>query len=184
MAPARDAPRSRRGAAPAALAVSLALGDALLPACSLPPQRPTDADLLAASAAAPRGVQTFATFCAPCHGKRGQGVGEAPPVLGPGALPEFPRDAVPTRNSLYRDLQQMQIDSQTRPVGFPWRAPFRNAEDLVSFLALHLAKAQRGEVRPEDDRAVVTYLLAAQGAALPSEGVTAENARSIPVPHF
>jgi mono/diheme cytochrome c family protein len=123
----------------------------------------------------------FASACAQCHGERGQGVGAAPDVLGPGALPEFPRNAGSGDPSLI-DPQQLQIEMQKRPAGAPSRDPFRNAQDLFRFVRTQMPKNKPGSLRDADYWAVVNFLLAAQGATLPPGGANRDNAASIPIP--
>jgi len=51
------------------------------------------ADLARANDQAAAGATAFAAECAKCHGQRGEGLAGAPPLLGHGALPEFPRNS-------------------------------------------------------------------------------------------
>jgi cytochrome c553 len=127
------------------------------------------------------GATTFANACARCHGQRGEGVA-APAVLGSGALPEYPRNNVSSGDPTLYDPQLIQIQAQTRPAGAPSRDPFRNALDLYSFTAKHMPKDRAAELKDDDYWAVVTFLLAAQGASLPPRGIDPANAASIPIP--
>jgi mono/diheme cytochrome c family protein len=124
------------------------------------------------------GATVFQSSCARCHGDRGEGLSGAPAVLGPGALPEYPRDM--DVNSVTTDPQQLQIQQQTRPQGAPVRDPFRTAADLVDFVKNHLPKPG---LKSEDSNAVATFLLVVQGADVPATGLTADNAASVRIPH-
>jgi hypothetical protein len=142
----------------------------------------TSEELARAHDQAGPGASTFANECANCHGQRGEGLGSAPAVLGPGALPEFPRNSGTSGDITQYDPQMIQIQAQTRPAGAAWRDPFRNALDLYTFTTKHVPKSRAAELKDSDYWAVVGYLLAAQGAALPPGGVGPANAASIPVP--
>jgi hypothetical protein len=103
-------------------------------------------------------------------------------VLGPGALPEYPRDNSGSGMATITDPQQLQIQTQTRPAGAPWRDPFRNAQDVYDFVSAHLPKSRASEMKQDDYWAVVTFLIAAQGGQPPAGGISAANARSISIP--
>jgi cytochrome c len=141
----------------------------------------TAEDLARATNQAAQGATVYANECAKCHGQRGEGLGSAGPVMGPGALPEFPRQTGTGDPSLY-DPQLIQIQAQTRPAGAAWRDPFRNALDLYNFTAKHLPKERAGEVKDADYWAVVSYVLAAQGVSVPPRGIGPTNAAAIPIP--
>jgi mono/diheme cytochrome c family protein len=150
-------------------------------ACSATKLGATDVDLARARDQAAQGAAIFSQECARCHGERGEGLAGAGPILGPGALPEFPRDTSGP-SAMMTDPQQLQIQTQTRPAGAPWRDPFRNAQDLYDFTVGHMPKARAAAVKPDDYWAVVTFMVAVQGGQVPSGGINAANARSIPVP--
>ena len=139
------------------------------------------ADLDRARGQAAEGATTFVSECAQCHGQRGEGVGRAPAILGPGALPEYPRGGG-SGDPTVVDPQQLQIDAQTRPAGAASRDTFRNAQNLYDFTSTRMPKTQPGKLKPADYWAVVTFLLAAQGASLPAGGIGPANASSIPIP--
>jgi cytochrome c553 len=141
----------------------------------------TAADLSRAREQTAQGATVFANECASCHGQRGEGLASAPAILGPGALPEYPR-ASGAGDPTIIDPQLIQIQAQTRPAGAPWRDPFRNAQDLYSFTITHLPKTRAAELHESDYWAVVGYLLAAQGASLPSGGISRANAASMTIP--
>jgi len=138
-------------------------------------------DLGRARDQAAQGATTFTNECAKCHGQRGEGLGGATAILGPGALPEYPR-AGGAGDPMVIDPQQIQIQAQTRPAGAAWRDPFRNALDLYGYTVKHLPKNRTENLKDGDYWAVVSFVLAVQGASLPPGGISAANAASIPIP--
>jgi mono/diheme cytochrome c family protein len=142
----------------------------------------TPADLARGNDQAAAGATAYAAECAKCHGQRGEGLAGAPPLLGPGALPEFPRNSGGSGDTGFIDAQQLQIEMQARPAGAAWRDPFRSAQDLYSFASTHMPQSHAGELKPGDYWAVVNFLLAAQGATLPAGGIGPANASSIQIP--
>ncbi len=142
----------------------------------------TSADLAQARGQSQRGADVFAAECAKCHGQRGEGLADAPDVLGPGALPENPRNPGGSATSAVTDPQLLQIEAQARPAGAAWRDPFRTAQDLFDFTKSHMPKGRAGELRPADYWAVVSFMLAVQGANLPAGGIGPANASSIQIP--
>jgi hypothetical protein len=154
----------------------------LLVACAPTQLGATDAQFALGQSKAATGSSVYANECANCHGQHGEGLASTPAVMGPGALPEYPRD-LGNGNPNLTDPQQIQIQQQTRPQGAPWRDPFRNAQDLFGFVKVHLPKARAAAMKPDDYWAVVSFLLAVQGADVPASGVNADNAASVPVPH-
>ena len=149
--------------------------------CATAPSGATAADLAKARDQNAPGATTFANECARCHGQRGEGLA-GPAIMGPGALPEFPRTNVTSGDPTLYDPQMIQIQAQTRPAGAPSRDPFRNALDLYNYTAKHLPKPRADELKDTDYWAVVSYLLAAQGATLPPRGIGPADAASIPIP--
>jgi mono/diheme cytochrome c family protein len=129
-----------------------------------------------------QGAIIFSNECASCHGNRGEGLASAMAILGPGALPEYPRDSGGTGDPTITDPQLIQLQAETRPAGAAWRDPFRNAQDLYTFTKLHLPKARAAQLKDGDYWAVVSFLFAVQGASLPSGGIGSTNAASIPIP--
>jgi hypothetical protein len=158
------------------LVVAVAIG------CATVKPGATPEDLSRARDQSAHGATVFANECASCHGGRGEGLAGAPAVLGPGALPEFPRDTGGVGDPTITDPQLIQIQAQTRPAGAPWRDPFRNAQDLYTFTTTHLPKSRAAYVKDADYWAVVGFVLAAQGASLPAGGLGPANAASIPIP--
>jgi len=142
----------------------------------------TPADIAKARSQSEQGATVFANECAKCHGQRGEGMGSAPDVMGPSALPEYPRNAVNTSDPALSDPQMLQIQAQGRPAGSSWRDPFRTAQDLFQFVSTHMPKGHVADVKPADQWAVVSFMLAAQGTTLPAGGVGPANAGSIRIP--
>ena len=139
-------------------------------------------DLVRAHDQAGPGATVFANECAKCHGQRGEGLAAAPAILGPGALPEYPRSTGSASDPALFDPQLAQIQAQTRPAGAASRDRFRNAADLYNFTTRHMPKTRAEELKDPDYWAVVSYLLVAQGVSLPPRGIGPENAASIPIP--
>ena len=142
----------------------------------------TVADLSRAQGQAAPGASIFNNECAKCHGQRGEGLANSSAILGPGALPEFPRTTGGAGDPNVVDPQLIQIQAQSRPAGAAWRDPFRNAMDLYNFTIKHLPKGQAESFKDADYWAVVNFMLAVQGASLPPHGIDASNAASIPIP--
>ena len=161
---------------------AFALCGLVLLGCAMTQMGATPADLARAQDQAAPGATTYAKECATCHGNRGEGLATAPALLGPGSLPEQPRNAGGSGDPTLTDPQQMQLEMQSRPAGAAWRDPFRNAQDLYNFISTFMPKEHAGALKPADYWAVVSFLLAAQGASLPAGGVSPANASSIPIP--
>ncbi len=169
---------------PAARRVSAALaaiGLCLL-GCAATPSGATPVDVARGRSKTAQGADVFANECARCHGPRGEGLAGAPAILGPGALPLYPRENASAGSFAMSDPNQIQIQQNTRPAGAPQRDPFRNAESLYGFVKTHLPKSRASALKPNDNWDVVTFMLAVQGSNLPPEGVTQSNAGSITIP--
>jgi mono/diheme cytochrome c family protein len=151
-------------------------------ACARTPIGATVEDIARAQAQTQPGASVFAAECASCHGQRGEGLAGAPAIMGPGALPEYPRTSTTAGDPTITDPQLLQIRAQTRPAGAAWRDPFKNAADLQRFTTLHVPKARAEQLKDADYWAVVGFILAAQGATLPPGGLGPANAASIPIP--
>jgi hypothetical protein len=151
-------------------------------ACASTKSGATPDDIARAHDQAAQGASVFTNECASCHGGRGEGLASAPGILGPGALPEYPRDTGGVGDPTITDPQLIQIQAQTRPAGAPWRDPLRNAQDLYTFTTTHLPKSRAANLKEGDYWAVVNFMLAVQGVSLPSGGIGPTNAASIPIP--
>ncbi len=159
-----------------------ALGLALT-ACSATPLGASEPNLANAQKKAGPGGDLYQKECAACHGKNGEGLTNAPGVIGAGALPTFPRDQSLSSNpGINNNAQQGQQDS-SRPPGAPSRDPFRNAQDLFGYVStkMPLPKTRAGTLKPEEYWAIVNFMLLAHGSAVPAGGVTAENAASVEI---
>jgi cytochrome c len=167
---------ARKGSSPA-----IALLGAIVTACAATQFGATEANLARARTVTNRGNELFAKECAECHGDRGEGLAQAPSILGPGALPVYPRDSAGAGSLAINDPEQLRIRQQTRPAGAPWRDPFRTAQDLFGFLKTHPAKKRAEPVAAADYWALVTFMLAAHGSAVPADGVNADNATSVTI---
>lgn len=142
----------------------------------------TDADLARAREVTSRGAVVFVHDCASCHGRHGEGLAEAPPILGPRALPEYPRERPPTGVQGVLDPQLMEAEQQTRRTGSGMRYPFRSVLDVYTYVSTHPDLSRRGRAKADDDWAVTAFLMAAQGAAFPAGGLSADSAASMPIP--
>jgi mono/diheme cytochrome c family protein len=183
----RASSAARRRGLPLALGGALALGFAATApglGCASSTFGATDADLARGKEATSGGAALFARECVRCHGRHGEGIADAPAILGPGALPEYPRENPPSGVRGVQDPQQAEIAQQTRRTGALMRGTFRNAWDVYVFVKGHLGTRRfpTPAARDEHDWSLVTFLLAADGAQLPAGGVTADNANSLPVP--
>ncbi len=142
----------------------------------------TPSELAKARSQSEQGARLFADQCGSCHGQSGEGQSGAPEILGPGALPEYPRSSAGSSGSAAGDPQLLQIEAQARPAGAAWRDPFRTAQDLYAFSKTHMPKGNTSELTAGDHWAIVGFMLAAQGAKLPAGGLGPANASSIQVP--
>jgi cytochrome c len=129
----------------------VAIAIAMLGACASAPRGATDANLARARAAAPEGAALFKRQCASCHGERGESVSAAPYVLGPDALPEYPRERNMTASPNAGDPTALRLEARTRPLGAPWRDPFRSAQDLYNYVSksMPLPEKLAGSLSPE-----------------------------------
>ena len=160
---------------------SLLLGGLAPLGCATTPLGAAPADLARGRDQFAQGATVYANECASCHGGNGEGLASAGAILGAGALPEYPRSAG-AGDPTITDPQLIQIAAQTRPQGAAWRDPFRNAQDLYTFMTTHLPKSRASALKDADYWSVTSFLLAVQGASLPPGGVDPANAGSIPIP--
>jgi mono/diheme cytochrome c family protein len=154
-----------------------------LAACSATPIGASEPNLANAQKTAGPGADLYQKECAACHGKRGEGLTNAPGIIGAGALPTYPRDeSLSTNPALSNNTQQRSQDS-SRPPGAPSRDPFRNAQDLFNYVStkMPMPQSRAGSLKPEEYWAIANFMLLAHGSAVPSGGVTAANAASVPI---
>ena len=149
--------------------------------CATTPVGAAPADLARGRDQFLQGATVFSNECVTCHGAHGEGLASAPALLGPGALPEYPR-TTGAGDPTITDPQLIQIAAQTRPQGAAWRDPFRNAGDLFTFTTTHLPKSRASGLKEADYWAVTSFLLAVQGASLPPGGVDPATAATTPIP--
>jgi len=130
------------------------------------------------------GSNLFEQHCSSCHGARGEGTGNAPAVLGLGALPEFPRERDVNATLAGSDPELLKARALTRPAGAPWRDPFRTADDLYRFVSTQMPrpKAKMGTLSTDEYWEIVSFMLVVQGASIPTGGVR-QNANAVRVPH-
>ena len=128
------------------------------------------------------GAGVYQRDCSGCHGARGEGLGSAPAVMGPGALPTYARDQSTTSNPAMQDLAEQQR-KQSLPTGADLRGAFRTAADVHRYVShqMPLPRSKAGTLSPEDYWAVVNFLLLGHGAPVPAGGVNEGNAANVRV---
>ena len=166
----------------AVIGAAFALCGLTLFGCASTPRGATVEEVARARDGSAQGAAVFSAECATCHGQRGEGLAGAPAIMGPGALPAYPRQSTISGDPTITDPQLIQIRAQQRPAGAAWRDPFQNAQDLHRFTTLHLPKARAEQLKDADYWAVLSFVLAAQGASLPPGGLNPANAASMPIP--
>jgi hypothetical protein len=141
----------------------------------------SEVDLTRARDATPRGVALFAERCAPCHGPRGEGRSSAPPVLGPDALPEYPREQNPNSGLAAGDPEALRLKARSRPAGAPSRDPLRTAADLYGYVSRNMPPEEdaRGAMTADDYWSLVNFMLLSRGVSAPGGDVTDKNAASV-----
>jgi mono/diheme cytochrome c family protein len=159
------------------LAAALSVG---LLQCTVTPLGATDTGIAQARVASPPGADAFDRECASCHGKRGEGLTIAPTVMGAGALAEYPRNDASSSDPAYATNAPVQGDSAHVP-GQSKRDPFHTAQDVYDYVSsrMPLPKSVAGTLKPEEYWAIVNYLLVANGVAVPADGVSDANAKSV-----
>ena len=165
------------------LGCSLAGLGIVLGACTSTPIGASEPNLANAQQKAGPGGELYQTECAACHGKRGEGLTNAPGVIGSGALPVYPRDDSLSTNPALSNNSQQQAQDSSRPPGAPSRDPFRTAQDLYGYVStkMPLPKSRAGSLKPEEYWAIVNFMLIAHGSAVPEGGITASNAASVQI---
>jgi mono/diheme cytochrome c family protein len=150
-------------------------------ACAGRQRGATPQNLAKAQSAVPNGLALFKNHCAGCHGQRGESLGRAPRILGPGALPKYPAEQNLNADPAAGDPELLRLRAQTRPAGAPSRDPFSSAEDLFQFVSKNMPRAPEkpGSLRPEEYWAIINFMLIAHGIDVPPGGVSAQNAISV-----
>jgi mono/diheme cytochrome c family protein len=147
-------------------------------ACASPQYGATDASLARARNITPQGAALFAKNCANCHGDNGQGKTSAPPLLGPDALPEYPRERSVNVGPASGDPEALRLQARSRPAGAPWRDPFGSASDLYRYVSRNMPPGpeQRDALTSKNYWELITFMLLSRGVTVPPEGVTEANA--------
>lgn len=154
-----------------------------LAACSTTPLGASEPNLANAQKKSAPGSEAYDKECAACHGKRGEGLSNAPGIIGANALPEYPRDKSLSTNPALSNNASQQAGDTTRPPGAPSRDAFRTAQDLYSYIStrMPLPKSRAGTLKPEEYWAITNFMLLAHGSAVPEGGITPENAASVQI---
>jgi mono/diheme cytochrome c family protein len=162
------------------LAAALALA---LAACTATPLGATEPHLANAQQKAGPGGELFQKECASCHGKRGEGLGNAPSVIGSGALPVYPPDQTLTTSPGMSNNVNQAMQDASRPPGVPKREAFKNAQNLYDYVStkMPLPRSKAGTLKPEEYWAITNFMLLAHGSAVPDEGVSDKNASSVTI---
>lgn len=157
----------------------LVLGVAAL-ACSTTPLGSTESNY--GKAARLPGADIYGRACASCHGQRGEGLAQSPPVMGSGALPLYERDPSTTSNPAFQDIAEQQR-KQSLPPGADTRGAFATAADVYKYVSreMPLPKTKAGSLTPQEYWAVVNFLLVGHGSAVPAGGITEANAATVEV---
>jgi hypothetical protein len=105
--------------------------------------------------------------------------------MGRGALPTYRRIESFGSNASYAPIAQQSIQDPARTMYQGSRNKFVTAQDLFDYTSTHmpLPASSAGSLKQEEYWAIVNFLLVANGAKLPPEGVTPANAKTIAVPH-
>lgn len=149
-------------------------------ACTVTPLGASDAGMARARLQASQGADAYERNCAACHGKRGEGLTTAPAIMGPGALPKYPRDDTSSSSPTFQTIANQQQDT-TRVPGQPRRGEFSNAQQVYEYVStrMPLPRSAAGTLKPEEYWAIVNFMLLAHGVAVPPDGVTPANASSV-----
>jgi mono/diheme cytochrome c family protein len=152
-----------------------------LAACSVTPLGATDTGIAQARAKSPPGADAFDRECASCHGRRGEGLTTAPAIMGSGALPTYPRDDNSSTNPAFTSTNGQTQQDATRVPGQAKRPPFHTAQDLYDYVStrMPMPKSSAGTLKPDEYWAILNYMLLAHGVAIPADGVTAANAKTV-----
>ena len=151
-------------------------------ACSVTPLGATEPNLATAHQKASTGAAVYRRDCASCHGERGEGLASSPAIMGSGALPLYERDPATSTNPAMQDPAE-RLRTQNLPPGADVRGAFRTAQDLFDYVSreMPMPRSKAGTLKPEEYWAVVNYILAGHGVALPEGGVNPSNAASVAI---
>ncbi|HEX6764679.1 MAG TPA: cytochrome c [Polyangiaceae bacterium] len=162
------------------IAALAALGP--LAACSVTPLGATEPNLASAHQKAAPGAAVYRQQCASCHGERGEGLAQAPAIMGSGALALYERDPATSTNPAMQDPAE-RLRTQNLPPGADVRGAFRTAQDVFTYVSreMPLPRSKAGTLKPEEYWAVVNYILVGHGVRVPEGGVNASNAANVPI---
>ena len=101
-------------------------------------------------------------------------------IMGPSALPKYPRDDPSSSGQAFASTAQAQ-QTATRVPGQAMRGAFATAQDVYGYVSTYmpLPTSSAGTLKPDEYWAVVNFMLIAHGVAVPAEGVSEANAKSI-----
>jgi mono/diheme cytochrome c family protein len=169
--------------APSRFGFLIAAVSALAPiaACSVTPLGATEPNLATAHQNAP-GAAVYRRECVSCHGERGEGLASSPAIMGSGALPLYERDPATSTNPAMQDPAE-RLRTQNLPPGADVRGAFKTAQDVFNYVSreMPMPRSKAGSLKPDEYWAVVNYVLAGHGVALPAGGVNPSNAASVEI---
>lgn len=160
--------------------VTISIAITAIVACAATQRGASDVSVADAASKAGEGAKLFGQQCASCHGKRGEGV-TAPAIMGPGGLPVYPKDSGLAMNPAFTDPSELKLREAARPAGAPKRDPFNTAQDLFNYISHRMPMKAAGSLKPEEYWAVLNFMLAAHGIAVPQGGISANNANSVAI---
>ena len=160
------------------LSIGIAIAASFV-ACSSQPLGASDAAIARAWSRAANGALVYQSDCADCHGERGEGLAGVPPVMGDAALPLYPKDAEMAHQ--YAGGERALLESQRMIPSSSTRGAFKTAGDLEEFVSAHMPRIRKtpAPLTQEQYWAVVSFLVAANGDAIPTSGIDASNANTV-----
>ena len=155
------------------LLLAIAGSVAVCAGCAVRSFGASDANLEHARSSASVGAGLFEGQCASCHGEHGEGRGNVPAIMGPGALRRQPW--VDTLSQTTYAGNDGQRGAQRPPSPEQGRPEFVTAASLHAYLVYHMPKIERQAMTVEDYWAVVQFMLIAHGSEVPEEGISVDN---------
>jgi mono/diheme cytochrome c family protein len=125
-------------------------------------------------------AKLFEQHCSSCHGKKGEGI-TAPAIMGPGALPTYPKDSNLANNPAFADPSELKLRELSRPAGAPKREPFNTAQDVFTYIHERMPMRAAGSLRPDEYWAILSFMLLAHGVNVPAGGVNSSNAGTVAI---
>ena len=103
--------------------------------------------------------------------------------MGPSALPKYPRDDTSSSSNPSFAATSPVQQNATRVPGQSKRGAFSTAQDLFEYVStrMPLPTSSAGTLKPEEYWAIVNYMLIAHGVAVPPEGISEANAKSVAI---